>query len=66
MSIHLYVEPYCEECRCFEPDVVKIVIGSFDDTLHRTEIRCVSREECKRKMEYLKQEIEKEKQNEQT
>ena len=54
--IEIKIQPYCEECRDFEPEVEKNEIESFfGNIICDTEITCRNKDRCEKMIEYLKE-----------
>lgn len=59
--INLSVQPYCEKCGDFEPEVEKTVYENFyGNSKCHTEITCKHKIKCENIMRYLQEEVKKE------
>ena len=56
--IRLEVQPYCDNCMAFEPDVERPIAlyadGKIIDRMGDTIVRCQHRERCKSLVDYIK------------
>lgn len=58
--IKVIFEPYCEECRYFDPETEVMIADSFSNDeigCVNTEIKCKSRNKCARMYENLKRRV---------
>lgn len=55
MSIHLEIEPYCDDCPHFEAETETSVLYSMDlyDDFVCTKITCVNADKCRMLMKHL-------------